>query len=242
LNVVLISRTEQKLKDCAAKIKAKYPNVDVKFVVADFSTGSPDLYKHISASLDGLDIGVLVNNVGQSHPYPQHMHEVEDDLIQSLIELNCASMLKMTKIVLPHMLNKKKGLIVNVGSAAGVLPCGDPFYGLYAGSKAFVDQYSRSLNLEYSNSGIKVENQIPWFVTSKLSKIRHASLTTPNPTTYARAAVSRIGRTASGAPYWAHALQQAILFSLPAFLLNKTILSHHIGIRKRALKKLEKGK
>lgn len=121
---------------------------------------------------------------------------------------------------------KKKGAVINVSSAAGVLPCGarhshtrthtrahthipthtlhplahppthaagDPLYAVYSASKAYVDFLSRSLHAELRAKGVFVQCQVPYFVTTKLSKLRRASLLIPTPDTYARAAVSWIG-------------------------------------------------
>jgi len=55
------------------------------------------------------------------------------------------------------MIQRKKGAIVNVGSAAGEVSCGDPLYAVYSGSKAYVDFFSRSLNLELQHKGVHVQ-------------------------------------------------------------------------------------
>lgn len=70
---------------------------------------------------------------------------------------------------------------------------GDPLYAVYSASKAYMDFFSRSLNLELRNEGIFVQCQVPYFVTTKLSKLRRASLLIPTPGAYARAAVAWIG-------------------------------------------------
>lgn len=147
----------------------------------------------------------------------------------------------MTRLILPHMVRprsrrrpalpmphasrrppalppppqekRRKGAVINVSSAAGVLPCGagqrpqrprgphpltpppagDPLYAVYSASKAYIDYLSRSLHAELRARGVFVQCQVPYFVTTKLSKLRRASLLIPDPATYARAAVSWIG-------------------------------------------------
>lgn len=239
-NVVLVSRSLDKLKEQESNIKSTY-KVQVLTVEADFSSTSPDLYNSIARKIEGLDIAVLVNNVGISYNHAQYFDKLEDDLIDKLININVYSLTKMTKIVLPGMLAKKKGVIVNVGSAAGIIPVGDPLYSVYSGTKAYVDFFSKSMNLELKSKGVIVENHVPYFVTSKLSKIRKASLLTPNPRTYASAAVAKIGYAPSFVPYWAHALENFVAVNAPTFITSSLVLSHHLDIYKRAMKKAEKG-
>lgn len=98
--------------------------------------------------------------------------------------------------------------------------------------------FSRSLNLEYRNKGISVQCQIPYFVTTKLSKIRATSLLVPNADNYAAAAVKSIGYEGCDVPYPAHALQHFLFQNvLPTFIFEKFLLGHHFGIRKAAYKK-----
>lgn len=70
---------------------------------------------------------------------------------------------------------------------------GNPLYAVYSASKAYVDYFSRSLHYELKSFGVHVQCQSPYFVTSKLSKIRSTSLTVPNPDDFAVAAVNAIG-------------------------------------------------
>ncbi|XP_071853549.1 very-long-chain 3-oxoacyl-CoA reductase-like [Apostichopus japonicus] len=122
LNVVLMSRTESKLDAVASRIASKN-NVQTKVIAVDFTSGS-EIYENIGKQLEGLEIGVLVNNVGMSYPYPLYLYELEDPekLIQGMINVNCLAATMMTYLIVPSMLSRKKGLIINVASAAGSLP------------------------------------------------------------------------------------------------------------------------
>ncbi len=111
VNVVLISRTKSKLDECAAEIVAKYPKIEVKVLAVDFGKFTPEVRTTVSAFLEGLDIGVLINNVGVSYPYPQYFNELSDEKVQELMTLNIDSTTWMTRIVLPGMLNRKRGKI-----------------------------------------------------------------------------------------------------------------------------------
>ena len=79
--------------------------------------------------------------------------------------------------------------------------------------------------------------QNPLYVTSKLSKIRKASLMVPSPSTYARVAVNAIGFESQISPFFLHAAQLWVMSLLPRSLLDAQVTSMHKSIRKRALKK-----
>lgn len=243
LNVVLISRTQSKLDASAQEIKKANPNVEVMTVQADFDSSDDRVYKKIKEALCDVPIGILVNNVGRSYPHAEYLHLLSDELVESMIRMNITSTTRMTRMVLDGMVERKKGAIVNIGSAAGLLPCGSPLYAVYSGTKAYVDFFSRSLDVAYASKGITVQCQAPYFVTSKLSKIRKTSLTVPSPEAYVKHAVRQIGYGASVVPFPAHAITNFVIQQvLPRFLVAKGIFSMHVGIRKKAYKKMASSK
>ena len=114
----------------------------------------------------------------------------------------------------------------------------------YSASKAYVDYFSRSLHREYAARGVWVSCQSPYFVASKMSKIRVASLFTPSPDQWARSAVAAIGAPGGDAdstvPYWPHALQDGVMLGLPRWAVTSYVMSLHAGLRARFLKKVAK--
>merc|ERR1712093_900663 len=106
----------------------------------------------------------------------------------------------MTYIVLPKMLERKRGAIVNISSAACLVP--GPLLAGYSAAKRYVEAFSIALDAEYASKGVRVQVQCPLYVTTKLAKIRNSSLTTPSPDTYAKAAVRAIGYESDISPYW----------------------------------------
>ena len=100
-NLILISRSREKLVATAEEIESQY-GVQIKIHVADF-TGRFEIYGEIEERLKGTDIGVLVNNVGTSQTVGRFVD------CWKLLNVNCLSVLMMTKIVLPGMLSKRKG-------------------------------------------------------------------------------------------------------------------------------------
>lgn len=116
VNIVLISRTLDKLEQCKEELSAKYPKIEVKILAIDYSKFDASEQKKVAIFLTGMDVGVLVNNVGISYPFTKYFHELDDERVSQLITLNVDSTTWMTRIVLPGMLERKRGAIVNIGS------------------------------------------------------------------------------------------------------------------------------
>eukprot|EP00897_Mesotaenium_endlicherianum_P007206 jgi/Mesen1/6513/ME000332S05517 len=242
INVVLVSRTQEKLTELAGQLEGKY-GVQTRTVQVDIA--NPDMassLKKIENAIADLEVGILVNNVGMSYPYAKFFHEIDSELITNLIRINVEATTKITHLVIPAMLKRKKGAIVNIGSGAATVLPSDPLYAVYAGTKAYVDQFSRTLFVEYRDRGIDVQCQAPLYVATKLAKIRHASLTCPSARTYAAYALRWIGREPRCTPYWAHSIMWWAVWMLPQPVVDAVRLQQNLGIRKRALAKEAKAK
>nr|KAG5689554.1 hypothetical protein BaRGS_022057 [Batillaria attramentaria] len=190
LNVVLISRTRSKLEALAQEIKERF-KVETRIIAADFTRA--DIYDDIRKELSGLDIGTLVNNVGMAYDYPEYFHlqENNDKFVMDMINCNTASVAMMTSMMLPGMVAKKKGVIINISSGFGRFPA--PLVTVYSATKCFVDFFSRALQQEYGPMGITIQVVMPYFVATKMSKIRRTSMFVPSPTDYVRSALNTVG-------------------------------------------------
>ena len=240
LDVFLISRTESKLADVEAELRAKHPKREFRHLAVDYGGGfDSGKQAAVRAALTDLDVGVLANNVGMSYPFTKYYHELTDAECAGLVALNTESTLFMTKIALGDesggMIARKRGAIVNTSSAAGTQI--SPLLAGYSAAKGGVVAFSKSLHHELARKGVAVQVQTPLWVTTKLAKIRKATLTVPSPATYAKAAVAAIGYGAESSPFWAHDLQLAVMDLLPTALAVKIASDMHHSIRKRGMKK-----
>ncbi|GAA5952878.1 hypothetical protein JCM21900_004251 [Sporobolomyces salmonicolor] len=244
-NIFLASRTTSKLEEISQEITAKFPNVKTQVHSIDFSSPSAD-YAALGKAMEPLDIGVLINNVGKSYEEPTFFQDLPDQDIADIVEINVNATLKVTKLVLPGMISRKRGLILSVGSFASLIP--SPLLAVYSGSKAFLSTWSQALGSELKGTGVEVELLNTYFVVSKLSKIRRSSWMIPTPETYVRSVLSHIGVKGGAVgqphistPYHGHAPVQWVvdhLFSHQFWLNYNRKL--HLDIRRRAIRKRER--
>ncbi|KAI3892561.1 hypothetical protein MKX03_021202 [Papaver bracteatum] len=227
LNLILVGRNINKLQNVSRDIQSKYPDIQIKIVVVDFS--SRDLMvgiRKIKEAIGGLDVGVLINNVGITYPNAEFFHRVDEEIWMNLVRVNIEATTRVTMAVLPGMLKRKKGAIVNIGSGAAIVVPSHPLFAIYAASKAYVDQWSRSIHVEYKDQGIDVQCQVPLYVATKMvsevASIEKFSLFVPSPDAYVRSAVRRIGHgDPRCTPYWSHSIQWCIMYYfIPDFLIN----------------------
>lgn len=84
---MLISRTKEKLEAAASEIESKY-KVKTKVIPADFGSTSDATWNAIKDGLAGLDVGLLINNVGLSYDHAEYYDAIDDELIDKLININ----------------------------------------------------------------------------------------------------------------------------------------------------------
>ncbi|KAI1382700.1 short chain dehydrogenase [Hypoxylon trugodes] len=243
-NLVLVSRTLSKLETLSKELEGKFSGLQTKVLDMDFSADKDADYARLAKLVDGLDVGILINNVGQSHSIAVPFLLTEQKELQNIVTINCLGTLKVTQIIAPGMQTRKRGLILTMGSFGGWMPT--PYLATYSGSKAFLQHWSSSLAAELKPSNVDVQLCLSYLVTTAMSKVRRASVLIPSPKPFVRAALGKVGLGGwqsfayTYTPYWSHAVF--------AWVVENTIgVGHSFGIwvnlkmemdiRDRALKK-----
>ncbi|XP_078366081.1 inactive hydroxysteroid dehydrogenase-like protein 1 isoform X2 [Oculina patagonica] len=232
MNIVLMSRSTQKLEKVAEAIEKEF-KVQTRIISTDF--GAQDVYTKISSSLEGLDIGILVNNVGVMYDYPQYFLDVPNQKLFDLININMTSVIMMTRIVLPQMCKRKCGAVINMSSSAGQLPT--PQMTVYAATKEFVDSFSRALAYEYSSSGVEVQSLRPFYVATAMTYGAKPSIAVPSPETYVKNALNTLGVSRRNTGYWSHAIQGWFVGFCPEWLWMWAATLLNNQIRQKVLEK-----
>jgi 17beta-estradiol 17-dehydrogenase / very-long-chain 3-oxoacyl-CoA reductase len=235
LNIVLISRSVDRLKGTAKEIEEKY-SVKTLIISADFT--KTDIYSKIGESLQSLDVAVLVNNVGMSYPHPEYFdsNTLEDSMFVDMINCNILSAVSMTRLVLPGMVARGHGgAVINISSYSGVYFV--PLLTVYSATKAFVDFFSRAVAYEMFPQGIIVQTVLPLFVATKLSKFRRGSFFIPWPRDYVESALNLLGVENRTFGCLAHSLQAFAVDFMPTVIREWYVMKNMSATRKRALRK-----
>jgi len=227
LSVVLISRSIEKLNLLAKKIEADY-GVDTVCVAVDFSGGQSAVStERLSDILESRE-GILVNNVGLAFGHPKFFDETPVDQYWAQMNVNIGSALALTRMVLPQMVGRGRGAVVNMGSKAALRPM--PLLSTYSASKAYLQYWSLALATELKPHNIDVLLLEPSFVVTPMTMNRNlsASLRTPSAQTYATHAIQTLGWTRQTTGYWPHSLENYLLgclFRIPDSGVKRMMLN-----------------
>ncbi|KAI5757481.1 unnamed protein product [Gulo gulo] len=214
LNVVLISRTLKKLQVAAAEIECTTGS-SVKIIQADFT--KDNIYEYIREKLKGLEIGILVNNVGMlPNLLPSHFLDTPDE-IQNVIHCNITSVVKMTQLILKHMESRQKGLILNISS--GVALCPWPLYSMYSASKAFVCTFSKALQAEYKRKGVIIQVLTPYAVSTPMTKHLHTNMVTKTADEFVQESLNYVTVGDETCGCLSHELLRSFLSLVPSWVL-----------------------
>ena len=231
-SIVLISRTKSKLDDVAAECEKKGKNCETKVITFDFSTATAADYKKLGNQLNGMEIGLLVNNVGINYEHPRWYDEVDIEEDLSILKVNCESQLQMTKFVLPHMKAKKCGGIISLSSYSVVSQAG--LLSTYAATKAFNKTFSEAMATELKRFNIDCLAITPNMVISNMSKIRRESFSIVNPNAMARQALAKLGACTTNSGHWHHSILEYITTLLPESTRQGQVMATLLSAKKRA--------
>ncbi|RXN23479.1 very-long-chain 3-oxoacyl- reductase-like protein [Labeo rohita] len=191
LDIVLISRSEDKLRRVAKEIESKYKR-QTRVIQTDFTEGH-SIYPAIAQQLEGLEIGILVNNVGMNYT----------GTLANFLDVPDPD--QMSRLVLPGMLEREKGLIINISSESASQP--QPMQSMYSASKIFVTYFSRCLNAEYRSKGITVQCVAPLVVSTNMTYNISVNPLVKSAASFARDALNTVGYTTYTCGCLTHALQ-----------------------------------
>lgn len=236
-NLVLLNRPGR-VENLAQFIEDRY-NVCAIAINADFSQGAV-VYDEIAKLIKDIDIGILINNVGVMYDYPMEFTEVRVEKLWELINVNVAAATMMTYLVLPKMLSRRRGAIVNMASASSYMPT--PYLAVYSATKSYIDFFSRAIQYEYKGSGIIVQTLVPFYVCTRMTRyaesIAKPSFTIPSAEDFVQNSVRTIGVSGHTTGYWPHSLQLMLCWLIPEWLWLWAASMLNIGLRRQAHRRM----
>lgn len=148
-DLVLVARRRDKLDQLATKLREVY-GIHSSVIAADLTDPKAPLHLHEELTLAGITVEFLVNNAGFGTSGAFAALDLAREM--DLIELNIKALTQLTGLLLPAMLARRSGRILNVGSLAGFLP--GPFMATYYASKAYVINFTEALAYELRGTGV----------------------------------------------------------------------------------------
>ncbi|XP_072564656.1 17-beta-hydroxysteroid dehydrogenase type 3 isoform X1 [Paramormyrops kingsleyae] len=250
MNLVIISRTQRKLEKAAREIGAR-TGKQVKVITADFTKDDiyEHIEENLRGLEVGV-LGMLVldtfshtetpplrnklipechasavNNVGMLLcRQPRRFLDIEhlDQKIPDLINCNVKALMKMCRIILPAMVKRKKGLILNVSSGVACSPW--PMYSLYTASKVFVQRFSRCLQAEYKANGIIIQAVTPFGISTSMTGYQDPNIITFTAEDFVRTSLQYV--TAGDQTYGSvsHQLLGSTIQNIPKSILHSDVL------------------
>lgn len=236
-SIILISRTQSKLDAVKKEIETKY-KVEVQTFAFDFTVGNIEKYQEkLIPYLQSMDIGMLVNNVGLSYEYPERLHKVKGGL-ERLTDINIVNTLPTTLLcaaILPQMVERNAGIIVNIASAAAYNQM--QLWGVYCAAKKYVIRLTNILRREYSKTNLIIQCLCPMVVSTKMSKVRNPSFFIPSAEEFAKSAVRTVGNARETSGYYSHQIQVEGMRLIPNFITRAIIERRTFGLNRKAINK-----
>ncbi len=155
-DLVLIARSGEKLRQLAQELETKHT---IRATVMTQDLSHPAAPQQVFEALQqaGIQVDVLVNNAGFANYGLFHELDVEKEM--ELVQLNVATLVHLTRLLLPGMVERKNGRILNVASTAAFQP--GPLMANYYASKAYVLSFSEAIANELEGSGVTVTALCP---------------------------------------------------------------------------------
>lgn len=146
---MLVARRKDRLDAMAEELQRARPGIEVRVHAADLSDAA-ECDRTMAAA--GADLDVLVNNAGVGE-YGEFAAQ-DAAALERMMRLNMHAIVRLTRGLLPGMLERRRGWILNIASLAGFQPT--PYMAVYGGTKSFVLDFSMSLWQEVRKRGVQV--------------------------------------------------------------------------------------
>ncbi len=165
--LILVARREERLAQLRDELSAQHPKLQVALRQSDLSKE-----EEIRGLLGWMEsekfaIDLLINNAGLGDLGPFVTADAER--LERMMQVNMVALTRLTRALLPAMIAKKRGAILNVSSSASFLPI--PNFAVYAATKAYVTSFSEALRSELRGTGVGVTALCPGPVETEFTQV-----------------------------------------------------------------------
>jgi short-subunit dehydrogenase len=179
-SLVLVARRLDRLEELRAELTKKDPNLNVHCRAVDLSQSNQvdDLCAWLER--EKITVDFLINNAGLGDR--GSFATSDPQRVKEMLAVNIVALTTLTRALLPAMIQRKRGAILNVSSSAGFLPIRK--LAVYAASKAYVTSFSEAVRGEVRKSGIVVTALCPGPVATEFDQVAQRSSSKrpyPNP-------------------------------------------------------------
>ena len=195
LNIVMAARRMERMEILAQEITKKY-RIQTKIIPVDLA--KEDFLSGLMPQINGLEIGILVNNAGFGIAGGFLQHEINRELSQFYV--NCRAPLILTHTFAQNMVKREKGGIIFVSSVLGYIPT--PLFANYAASKAYDLFMGEALYHELKPYGISVLTLSPGVTATEFGSIAGTKSRMPHMSapSVVRAALQNLGKKPAAVP------------------------------------------
>jgi uncharacterized protein len=203
-SLILVARREERLSELRDELTGNHPGLTVHIRKIDLANLSQVEELIAWLEREKIDVDLLINNAGLGDLGPFATSDPTRN--EEMMLVNMVALTSLTRRLLPQMIAKKRGTILNVSSSAGFLPI--PGFAIYAATKAYVTSFSEALRAELRGTGLTVCALCPG----------------PVHTEFQQAAKRPVGRPESGPEFVHVPVEQVVRDALAAIEADRPLV------------------
>lgn len=174
MTIILAARRMDRLNAVAAELLTLNPTLQVVPIEIDLGLPGAGQELYEKTQRLGLQVNILVNNAGLG--LSGEFSKLPLAKALQMMDLNMRSLVELTHLFLPTMIQRKFGHILNIGSTAGFQP--GPYMSVYYASKAFVNSFSEALHVELKGTGVTCTVLAPGATATEFAQAAGSSIAT----------------------------------------------------------------
>lgn len=170
VNLILTARRQDRLEALAERLRAGTPSIRTQIIVADLGQDAVPQQIFNSTEGAGIEVDLLVNNAGFGD-YGEFVRSDVDRQVE-MVKVNCSAVVRLTRLFLPRMVERRRGDVMIVSSTAAYQPVA--YLATYAATKAFDRLLAEALAEEVRRYGVHVSALCPGPTKSEFGQVAGA--------------------------------------------------------------------